>query len=46
MRFTINLDSEVYDFVSACADAKEITLSRAISGLVRRAESIPAPKSD
>ena len=46
MRTTINLDPEVYSFTSAYAGAKGITLSAAISELVRRAENVPEPGSD
>lgn len=41
MRLTVNLDADVYDFTSAYAGAKGITLSAAISELVRRAERTP-----
>lgn len=43
---TVNLDSDVYRFTSAYAGAKGITLSAAISELVRRAEQAPEPGSD
>ena len=46
MRTTINLDPDVYNFTSAYAGAKGITLSAAISELVRRAENVPEPGSD
>ena len=46
MRTTINLDSDVYSFASVYAGAKGITLSAAISELVRRAEQVPEPGSD
>jgi macrodomain Ter protein organizer (MatP/YcbG family) len=46
MRTSINLDPDVYSFASAYADAKGITLSAAISELVRRAEQVPEPTSD
>ena len=45
MRMTVNLDSDVYGFTSAYASAKGITLSAAISELLRRAEQVPAPAS-
>ena len=45
MRMTVKLDSDVYSFTSAYAGAKGITLSAAISELIRRAEQIPAPES-
>ena len=38
MRMTVNLDPDVYTFTSAYAGAKGITLSAALSELVRRAE--------
>ncbi len=41
MRTSIKLDADVYSFASAYADAKGITLSAAISDLVRRAEHAP-----
>jgi hypothetical protein len=43
---TVNLDPDVYSFTSAYAGAKGITLSAAISELIRRAEQAPAPGSD
>ena len=43
---TVNLDADVYSFTSAYAGAKGITLSAAISELVRRAEHAPEPGSD
>lgn len=46
MRMTVNLDADVYSFTSAYAGAKGITLSTAISELVRRAEQIPEPGSE
>lgn len=46
MRMTVNLDPDVYSFTSAYAGAKGITLSAAISELVRRAEQAPQPGSD
>jgi hypothetical protein len=45
MRTTVNLDPDVYDFASAYAGGKGITLSAAISELIRRAEQAPEPKS-
>lgn len=41
MTLTVNLDADVYDFTSAYAGQKGITLSEAISELVRRAEGMP-----
>jgi macrodomain Ter protein organizer (MatP/YcbG family) len=46
MRTSITLDGEVYSFVSAYAEAKGISLSAAISELVRRAEKDSEPASD
>ena len=46
MRTTVNLDADVYSFTSAYAGAKGITLSAAISELIRRAEKTPEPESD
>ena len=38
MKVTVHLDADVYTFTSAYAGAKGITLSAALSELVRRAE--------
>jgi len=46
MRTTINLDSEAHHFASIYADAKGITLSAAISELIRRAEQASEPEAD
>lgn len=46
MRLTVNLDPDVYSFTSAYAGAKGITLSAALSELVRRAEQTPEQGSD
>ena len=46
MRLTVNLDPDVYDFTSAYAGAKGITLSAALSELVRKAEQAPGPGGD
>ncbi len=46
MRTTVNLDADVYSFASMYAGAKGITLSAAISELVRRAEQAPDPGSE
>ncbi|HEY6846791.1 MAG TPA: hypothetical protein VI320_11300 [Terracidiphilus sp.] len=43
---TVNLDPDVYSFTSTYAGAKGITLSAALSELVRRAEKVPEPGSD
>jgi len=43
MRTTVNLDADVYSFASAYAGAKGITLSAALSELVRKAEQAPEP---
>lgn len=42
----MNLDPDVYNFAAAYAGAKGITLSAAISELVRRGEQTPGPGSD
>jgi hypothetical protein len=44
MRTSINLDADVHSFASAYAEAKGISLSAAISELVRRAEQAPEPE--
>lgn len=44
MRTSINLDADVYDFASAYAHAKGITLGAAINELIRCAEQAPEPK--
>lgn len=46
MRLTVNLDPDVYNFTSAYAGAKGITLSAALSELVRRAEQAPVQVTD
>jgi hypothetical protein len=46
MRTTVNLDPDVYNFTSAYAGAKGITLSAAIGELVRRAEQTPERVTD
>ena len=46
MRTSVNLDADAYDFASAYAGAKGITLGAALSELVRRAERAPEPESD
>ncbi len=43
MRMTVNLDPDVYAFAQAYAGGKGISLSSAISELVRRAEQAPEP---
>ena len=43
MTLTVNLDADVYDFTSAYAEQKGITLSEPISELVRRADGVPEP---
>jgi hypothetical protein len=45
MRTSVNIDTDAYDFASAYAHAKGITLGAAISELLRRAEQAPEPKS-
>ena len=46
MRLTVNLDPDVYNFTSAYAGAKGITLSAALSELIRRAEQAPEAGKD
>jgi hypothetical protein len=46
MRLTVNLDPDVYGFTSAYAGAKGITLSAAVSELLRRAEQAPEPEDN
>lgn len=41
MRTNVNLDTDAYDFASAYAHARGITLGAAISELLRRAEHAP-----
>lgn len=41
MRMSVTLDPDVYEFTAAYAGAKRITLSAAISELIRRAEQAP-----
>lgn len=41
MRMTVNLEPDVYSFAKAYAGGKGISLSAAISELVRRAEKAP-----
>ena len=41
MRTSINLDADAHSFASTYAHAKGITLSAAVSELVRRAEQAP-----
>jgi hypothetical protein len=43
MRTTIALDDDVHEFASIYAAAKGMTLSAAISELIRKAEAAPAP---
>ena len=43
MRANVNLDTDAYTFASTYAQAKGIPLGAAISELLRRAKSIPAP---
>lgn len=45
MRTNLNIDADAYDFASAYANARGITLGAAISELVRRAEQAPEPPS-
>jgi len=46
MRLTVNLDPDVYDFNSAYAGAKGITLLAALGEMVRRAEQVPETASE
>jgi hypothetical protein len=46
MRTTIKLDDDVHEFASIYAAAKGMTLSAAISELIRKAESAPQPPPD
>ncbi len=46
MRLTVNLDPDVYNFTSAYAGARGITLSAALGELIRRAERAPEAGSD
>lgn len=46
MRLTVNLDEDAYSFTSAYAGAKGITLSAALSELIRRAEQTAEPPSE
>ncbi len=46
MRSSVNLDADVYSFATTYAGAKGITLSAALSELVRRAEKMTEPASD
>ncbi len=45
MRTTVNLDADAYSFASAYARGKGITLSVAMSELLRRAEKMPEASS-
>lgn len=45
MRTSINIDADAYDFASAYAHAKGITLGAAVSELLRRAEQAPEPQA-
>ena len=45
MRLTVNLDADAYSFATAYAGGKGITLSAAISELLRSAEQAPPPDS-
>ena len=46
MRTTVTLDEDVHHFAAIYAGAKGITLGAAISELIRKAESMPAPVPD
>lgn len=45
MRTNLNIDADAYDFASAYANARGITLGAAVSELLRRAEQAPEPPS-
>jgi len=45
VRLTVNLDPDLYNFASAYEGAKGITISAALSELVRRAEQAPETSS-
>jgi hypothetical protein len=44
MRLSVNLDQDVYDFASAYANARGLSLSAATNELIRRAEEAPMPE--
>ena len=46
MRTTLKLDDDVHEFASVYATAKGLTLSAAVSELLRKAESAPSPKPE
>ena len=46
MRTSINLDEDVHRFAAIYASARGITLSAAISELIRKAESAPKPEPE
>ena len=46
MRTSITLDDDVHEFASVYARARGITLSAAISELIRKAEVAPAPEPE
>ena len=46
MRTSINLDEDVHRFAAIYASARGITLSAAISELIRKAESAPKPQAE
>lgn len=46
MRTNITLDDDIHQFALTYAAAKGITLSAAVSELVRRAQQAPAPAPD
>ncbi len=45
MVLTVDLDQDVYDFISAYADGRGITFSAAVNELVRRAQQAPEPET-
>jgi hypothetical protein len=46
MRTSVTLDDDVHEFATCYADARGITLSAALSELVRKAESAPPPQPE
>lgn len=46
MRTNLNLDSDVHDFATIYAEAKGISLSRAVSELIRKVQTAPEAPPD
>jgi hypothetical protein len=46
MRTTVTLDDDVHEIASIYAQAKGITLSAAITELIRKAQTTPEPKPE